>query len=307
MATRRVRHADVQPHIGLRSEQVCLLQVDRRRRVARVLLVDVVASGVGNQPHGIVFRRGHEPRIAVGRIEHDRRGIENGTGHFLFQRIVSDRNIREYLFALRAFPDDLRKRHQPFGFAQRRFFEIIADIHERDAELLEFALHRTGPVHAEKQHKVRVERQQKFIIDISLVTHVADAVAACLNVGIGDIVESRNADHTCRLADGVEHGDMGRGHRHDALRIPFEDLPVETLGNGFPVTGDEQPGGDAIRALPRIHDGNQHALSAVCSFNLESRGIFGSVKLFVEIGKLGTLATTACKCQRKQHHQAQIL
>ena len=96
--------------------------------------------------------------------------------------------------------------------------------------------------------------------------------------------------------------------RHlQTLRIPFEDLPVETLGNGFPVTGDEQPGGDAIRALPRIHDGNQHALSAVCSFNLESRGIFGSVKLFVEIGKLGTLATTACKCQRKQHHQAQIL
>ena len=112
-----VRHADVQPHIGLRSEQVCLLQVDRRRRVARVLLVDVVASGVGNQPHGIVFRRGHEPRIAVGRIEHDRRGIENGTGHFLFQRIVSDRNIREYLFALRAFPETAQTRLKPIFIA----------------------------------------------------------------------------------------------------------------------------------------------------------------------------------------------
>ena len=75
------------------------------------------------------------------------------------------------------------------------------------------------------------------------------------NVGIGDIVESRNADHTCRLADGVEHGDMGRGHRHDALRIPFEDLPAETLGNGFPVTGDEQPGGDAIRYMVSLHWG----------------------------------------------------
>ncbi len=82
--------------------------------------------------------------------------------YFLFQHIVSDRNIREDLFALRPFPDDLRKCHQPFGFAQRRLFEVIADIHERDVELLELTLHRTGPVHAVKQHKVRVEREQKF-------------------------------------------------------------------------------------------------------------------------------------------------
>ena len=40
---------------------ICLML--RRRSI-------IVASGVGNQPHGIVFRRGHEPRIAVGRIEH---------------------------------------------------------------------------------------------------------------------------------------------------------------------------------------------------------------------------------------------
>ena len=133
------------------------------------------------------------------------------------------------------------------------------------------------------------------------------ALALAAGLAVGAVFAVRGYNLYRQAADETPLEQMVAEIQSQETYVPFEDLPVETLGNGFPVTGDEQPGGDAIRALPRIHDGNQHALSAVCSFNLESRGIFGSVKLFVEIGKLGTLATTACKCQRKQHHQAQIL
>ena len=100
---------------------------------------------------------------------------------------------------------------------------------------------------------------------------------------------------------------MGRGHRHDALRIPFEDLPVETLGNGFPV----REMNNRVVTLSAPCHGFMTETSTLCLPSalsiLNPEAYSGSVKLFVEIGKLGTLATTACKCQRKQHHQAQIL
>ena len=107
----RVRHADIQPHVGVRCQQVSLLHIDGRRGVARVLLVDVIASRIRNQPHGIAPGRGHEPRIAVGRIEHHRRGVEGVVRHPLFQSVVPDGDLHEDLFALRTPAYDLRECH----------------------------------------------------------------------------------------------------------------------------------------------------------------------------------------------------
>lgn len=50
---KRVRHADIQPHVGGLSEQVGFFHVDGGRGIAGVLLVDVIASGIGNQPDHI--------------------------------------------------------------------------------------------------------------------------------------------------------------------------------------------------------------------------------------------------------------
>ena len=53
--------AGVDPHVGRGCEHICLLKVDWARSVAAVFLVYVVASGVGDEAHGIVVGRGHEP------------------------------------------------------------------------------------------------------------------------------------------------------------------------------------------------------------------------------------------------------
>ena len=180
----------MQPHIGLRGQQVGFLQVYGHRGIARVLFVDVIASGIFDHSGDIAFGRGHEPAVAVRGVEHHRRGIENIVRYFLSQDIVSDGDFREYFFALRPFSDDLRKCQQPFGFAQRRFFEVIADVHERNIQFFELALHRACPVHAVEQHEVRVEREQQFVVDIPFVAYISNAVPPCLNVGIGDVVDA---------------------------------------------------------------------------------------------------------------------
>ena len=43
---KRVRHPHMQPHIGLRGQQIRLFEVDGRGSVSCVLLVDVIASGI---------------------------------------------------------------------------------------------------------------------------------------------------------------------------------------------------------------------------------------------------------------------
>ena len=60
----------MQPHIDLRGQQIRLFEVDGRGSVSRVLLVDVIASGIFDQPGDIAFGRGHEPIVAVRRVEH---------------------------------------------------------------------------------------------------------------------------------------------------------------------------------------------------------------------------------------------
>ena len=99
---------------------------------------------------------------------------------------------------------------------------------------------------------------------------------------------------------------MGRGHADDALGIFSEHLTGEIFGYAFSVTGDEQVCGNTVSSLPRVRDGNQYALFAVCTFYVKPRSVFGCIDRSVEIGKFGTLIMAACECQYKQQYQAQI-
>ena len=70
---------------------------------------------------------------------------------------------------------------------------------------------------------------------------------------------------------------MGRGHADDTSGIAFEYLPLESLGCGLAVAGDEEGCFDTLGTLPRIRNGEQYALPAVGAFDIEARGVSGRI------------------------------
>ena len=85
---------------------------------------------------------------------------------------------------------------------------------------------------------------------------------------------------------------MGRGHRHDALRIPFEDLPSKPSGTGSPL----REMNNRVVTLSAPCHGFMTETSTLClpsALSILNPEAYSERKLFVEIGKLGTLATTA--------------
>ena len=66
---------------------------------------------------------------------------------------------------------------------------------------------------------------------------------------------------------------------------PLEHLTGEIRRNLFVITGNEQVRSDAVGALPRVRDGNQYALFAVCTFYVKPRSVFRCIDRSVEIGE----------------------
>ena len=247
----RPETAGIDPYVGSGGQQVSLLEVDGQRAVRRVLPVDVIPSGIGDEACDVAFGRGHEPRIAVGGVDHHLRS-GGGLRDLRLQRLVPLRDGGERPFAFLAPVDRLRHGHEPFGLAERRLLQILPDIAERDAQLAQLGFHRAGAVHAEQQHQVGAQRQEPFVVHVAVVAHVADPVGVRGDVSVGDALPARYADDARCGPHGVEHRHVGRGHADDALRPGLDGLSVESRRGRLSVAGDEERrGGPFGGPLPR--------------------------------------------------------
>ena len=282
-----IARADVDPRVCGRSQQVGLLEVDGDRGVRVVFRVDVFAAGVFDQAHHETPRRGHEPGVAVGRVEHHfRAGAPGCPGDSGLERVVACGDSAESLGTLVADVAQFGGHHQPFGLAQRRLFHIVPDIYIRNAQFAELA--RDDGVfarHAVEQDEVGPHGGQQFEVEVGVVSHVAHfaAVAVFVDVGVADVVDARNTGDAPHFAQGVEHGHVARRHADDVPHGGFHDLGVEARRGFGPLAQDEQVLLDVAGPLPGVADGDQGRGILVPAADVESRSILGRVDFDCEV------------------------
>ncbi len=192
---------------------------------------------------------------------------------FCPERIVTFGNRLEDCFAFFAAVGDLGDSHQPFGLAERRLFEVLADVTERNAHFEQFRLHAACAAHAEQQHQIGPLCEQQFVVDISVEADVRHGFGVCRYIFIRNIVSSRNSYHPVDLSQRIEHRHISRGEANDAPRSRFHDLSGETCRNLFSVADDEERCFGVLGALPRIEYFEKRTLPAFSTDDLEARGI----------------------------------
>ena len=210
----RIAPADVEPQIGVGCEQISLLHVDGPRGVAVVGDGEGVAPCIADELHHVIADGRHEPRVAVGGIEQhfgerDDVGVRlaDMRADTLCDGVVTRGDAVENLLAAVVATAQLGGDHQPFGLAQRRGFEVITYIYIGNLQLAELAgQHAVFAVDAVEQNDMGTHGGQQLEIEVGIVADVADFAAQTMlaDVGVGDVVDARNALDAPDLAEGVE-------------------------------------------------------------------------------------------------------
>lgn len=104
-------------------------------------------------------------------------------------------------------------------------------MHEWYVEFFEFAFH--CACHSIEQNEVGigVELEQRLVVDIPLIANIPNTVATSLNIGIRNVINSRNAGYAPGFTDCIKHGDMSGKHHHDA----FGTCPAKSSGISSPL------------------------------------------------------------------------
>ena len=276
-----VAGADVDPDVRGIGQQVSLFQIDRHRSVRRVPGIDVFPAGVLDKADHVAVRRRHEPRVAVGGVQHHLRTFAGRCG-LRPQGFVIPGDPPQRVGAGLAQVAELRGDDEPFGFAQRRLLDVIADVYIGYVQFAEFA--RDDGVlarHAVEQDDVGTHGREQFEIEVRVVAHVADLAAEAVlpDIGIRDVVDTRNACDAPDLSDGVEHRHMARRHADYAPHGGFDDLSLE-IGRGFGIVAQHQQvlfGG--CGALPRFADRDECRGVFFRAADVESRSMGRGVNL----------------------------
>ena len=110
-------------------------------------------------------------------------------------------------------------------------------------------------------------------------------------------------DYPLRFAQGVEHGDVGRGHADDVPGVAVEYLSRKIRRSLFAVAGDEELRFLAFGSLPRGVCLQYRAFHPFRSENFEARGIGGGVEADVEIPERGggSVVTGGCGREDRRH------
>ena len=127
----------------------------------------------GDQADHETARRRHEPSVAVRGVEHHF-GADGGcgTGDGGFDGSVTFGDAAEGFGAPVAVVAEFGGDHQPFGFAQRRFFHVVAYIYIGYAQFAEFA--RDDGVFARdavQQHQVGLHGGEPLEVEVRVVAH----------------------------------------------------------------------------------------------------------------------------------------
>ncbi len=281
----RVAGPDVEPDVGVVGQQVGLLGIDGHGARRVVLRVDVLAAGILDQADHVAARRGHEPRVAVGGVEHDARAGGRGVD-LRAQRLVACRNLPQGVGARVAAVAEFGGEHQPLGLAQRRLLHVVTYIYIRNAQLAELARDdRVLARDAVEQHEVGPHGGQQLEVEVRVVAHVADRAcgAAGLNVGAREVVDARDPRDAACLTECIEHRHVARRHADDAADGGMDGRAVESRGGLVFAAQHEQVLCDLRGSLPGVAHGNERACPVLRAADVETRGVAGRVELHGEI------------------------
>ena len=276
---------DIEPEIGAVGQQVGLFQIHGHRGIRTVPGVDVASAGIFDQPDHVALDGRHEPCIPVGRVQHHlRAGIRRVEA--CFQGVVARGDAAQRIGSGFAQIAQFRRGNQPFGLAQGRPFDVIADIEIGNAQFAEFpGDDRILSGDSVEEDQVGVQGRQEFEVEVRVVPHVADfaAEAAPADGGVEDIVESRDADDAVGLVQGVEQCDVARRHAYDAPNGGLDGLYFGVAGS-FGLAAQEDQVLIGLRtALPRIVDGDEGRGIFLGTADVESRGVGRAVNRCREV------------------------
>ena len=302
-----VARAYVEPDVGRAGQQIGLFEVYGDGGVRVVLRVDVFTPGVLDQADHETARRRHEPSVAIRGVEHHF-GADGGcgTGDGGFDGSVTFGDAAEGFGAPVAVVAEFGGDHQPFGFAQRRFFHVVAYIYIGYAQFAEFA--RDDGVFARdavQQHQVGLHGGEPLEVEVRVVAHVEDLAAAAVfvDIGVGNVVDSGDAADATYLTDGVEHGYVARRHADHMAYGGFHDLAVETGGRFDALAQNEQMLFDAATALPRGADGDERRRIAFRAADVESRSVCRGIDFGREIGRSVARGASAGGAEKRQQER----
>ena len=122
--------------------------------------------------------------------------------------VVACLDRAEMVNAMLSLADNLAHSHHPLRLAQWRGLHILANVGKWDVQLSELVLHAVGCIYAVEQHYVGVDGDEKLVIYIVVVTHVANLLSVGSDVVVADKVNARHAHYSLHLANGIKHRNM---------------------------------------------------------------------------------------------------